>query len=179
MRARVIGGADWRFVSNSLTGRRSMRRRSARPCISPIPVRPIPAAEDFIRAHPKWYHSIELAPGSVTPGRAPLAFWQEEVRALHPPNLIGKSVLEIGASDEFFSFAPERLGASRVVARDHYALSADMREWRSVQKSGHFSCLHTSHHIGAPPSCRAPPIRLSVRGTGQSCGSGRLGFHDG
>jgi hypothetical protein len=55
------------------------------------------AADDVINDHPEWYHSIKLAPGIVTPGRAPLAAWQEELRALHLPSLAGKSVLDIGA----------------------------------------------------------------------------------
>ena len=60
----------------------------------------MPAAEDVLRNHPEWYHSIELAPGVVTPGRSPLAFWQEELRALRLPSLVGKSVLGgSGSSD--------------------------------------------------------------------------------
>lgn len=97
-------------------------------------------ARAVITQHPEWYHSIELAPGVVTPGRAPLAFWKEELRALQLPNLAGKSVLDVGAYDGFFSFATEQLGASRVVALDHYAWSTDMpaymHEWRDCQKTG-------------------------------------------
>ena len=94
----------------------------------------------LIEQYPEWYHSIELAPGVATPGRAPLAFWNEELRALQLPPLSGKSVLDVGAYDGFFSFAAERLGAARVVALDHYAWSADMtnymREWRQSLAEG-------------------------------------------
>lgn len=90
----------------------------------------------------EWYHSIELAPGVVTPGRAPLTFWQEELRALRLPELAGKSVLDVGAYDGFFSFAAERLGAARVVSLDHYTWSTDMvgymRDWRAAQAAGEF-----------------------------------------
>lgn len=108
-------------------------------------------ARTVIAQHPEWYHSIELAPGVVTPGRAPLAFWQEELRALQLPNLAGKSVLDVGAYDGFFSFATEQLGASRVVALDHYAWSSDMaaymREWRECQKTGrHLPAPHRTTH---------------------------------
>ena len=103
-------------------------------------------ADAILAQYPEWYHSIELAPGKVTPGRAPLEAWNEELRALQMPPLAGKSLLDIGAYDGFFSFAAERLGASRVVALDHYAWSADMaaymNEWRAAQS--------TRAPIGAP-----------------------------
>lgn len=98
------------------------------------------SADAVLAAHPEWYHSVELAPGKVTPGRAPLAFWHEELRALQLPPLANRSVLDIGAYDGFFSFAAERLGAARVVALDHYCWSVDMaaymREWRAATAAG-------------------------------------------
>jgi tRNA (mo5U34)-methyltransferase len=50
---------------------------------------------------------------------------EEEVRALRLPDLRGKTVLDIGAWDGYFSFAAERLGASRVVALDYYTWATD------------------------------------------------------
>ena len=41
------------------------------------------------------------------------------------PDLRGKSVLDIGAWDGYYSFAAERLGARRVLALDHYVWSLD------------------------------------------------------
>lgn len=41
------------------------------------------------------------------------------------PDLKGKSVLDIGAWDGFYSFECERRGAAKVVALDHYAWSFD------------------------------------------------------
>src|ERR1700734_2144728 len=97
-------------------------------------------AKHVLQNCPEWYHSIELAPGVVTPGRAPLSTWEKTVHDLHLPDLRGKSVLDIGAYDGFFSFAAERLGASRVVALDHYVWSTDMAEylkdWRESQRTG-------------------------------------------
>jgi tRNA (mo5U34)-methyltransferase len=91
-------------------------------------------AEEIIRLCPEWYHSIELAPGVITPGRAPAEVWERELVNLRLPDLRGKSVLDIGAYDGFFSFAAERLGASRVTALDHYVWAADMveymKDWR-------------------------------------------------
>lgn len=64
-----------------------------------------------------WWHQIELPDGSVTPGLDRSA---EKLAALHLPDLKGKTVLDVGAFDGYFSFAAERLGASRVVAVDTY-----------------------------------------------------------
>ena len=97
-------------------------------------------AQAVIRACPEWYHSIELTPGIVTPGRSPLEAWTRELENLQLPDLRGKSVLDIGAYDGFFSFAAERLGAARVIALDHYVWFTDMAEymsdWRASRQTG-------------------------------------------
>lgn len=68
-----------------------------------------------------WWHSIDLGQGVVTPGRkGGLAFMEGELAGLRLPDLRGRTVLDIGAWDGFFSFAAERLGARRVVALDHF-----------------------------------------------------------
>jgi tRNA (mo5U34)-methyltransferase len=72
-------------------------------------------------ARVKWFHSIELAPGLVTPGLADTA---AQVPRLHLPDLRGKTVLDVGAWDGFFSFEAERRGASRVVAVDTFSWQA-------------------------------------------------------
>src|SRR5262245_24283763 len=77
--------------------------------------------EEALRSCPEWYHSIELAPGIITPGRRPIEAWQKQLLDMRLPDLHNKSVLDIGAYDGFFSFAAERAGAARVVALDHYA----------------------------------------------------------
>jgi tRNA (mo5U34)-methyltransferase len=66
-------------------------------------------------AHINWWHQIELPGGYVTPGPDRSA---AKLAALHLPDLTGKTVLDVGAFDGYFSFAAERLGASRVVALD-------------------------------------------------------------
>ncbi len=97
-------------------------------------------AQAVLRECPEWYHTIELASGIYTPGRAPIGHWEAVLRSLQLPDLRGKSVLDIGAYDGFFSFAAERLGAARVVALDHYVWSADMTEymkdWRESKRTG-------------------------------------------
>ena len=67
----------------------------------------------------RWYHTIDLGGGVVTKGidDTPLRL----ARLQFPRDLSGKSVLDIGAWDGFYSFEAERRGAARVVATDHYA----------------------------------------------------------
>jgi tRNA (mo5U34)-methyltransferase len=67
----------------------------------------------------RWYHTIDLGHGVVTPGVDNSA--HRLARIDLPASLTGKSVLDIGAWDGFFSFEAERRGAARVVASDYYA----------------------------------------------------------
>ena len=66
-----------------------------------------------------WFHSYEIAPGIVSPGE-----YRPQIhldRGCLPEDLTGRSVLDIGAWDGFFSFEAERRGAARVVAADSWA----------------------------------------------------------
>jgi tRNA (mo5U34)-methyltransferase len=74
-----------------------------------------------------WFHTIELAPGVVTPGKEITANRVDLLRL--PPSLSGRTVLDIGAWDGFFSFEAERRGADRVVAADQFAWHGD--NWSS------------------------------------------------
>jgi tRNA (mo5U34)-methyltransferase len=62
-----------------------------------------------------WYHTLELAPGVVTPG------WFD-LRPVAPrlpwPELTGKRCLDVGTFDGFWAFEMERRGAAEVVAAD-------------------------------------------------------------
>ena len=63
-----------------------------------------------------WWHTIDLGHGIVTPGTDNSSY---KLRNLGiPDNLQHTTVLDIGASDGFFSFEVERRGASRVLATD-------------------------------------------------------------
>jgi tRNA (mo5U34)-methyltransferase len=66
----------------------------------------------------RWFHQIDLGP-MVTPGVKPAvnAAFQASVAL---KDVAGKTVLDIGAWDGYFSFAAERAGASRVMAIDHF-----------------------------------------------------------
>jgi tRNA (mo5U34)-methyltransferase len=67
----------------------------------------------------RWYHSIEIEPGLVTPGMLSLDVLRRNLEYVGMPRrLDGLSVLDIGAWDGFYSFEAERRGAARVVAYD-------------------------------------------------------------
>jgi len=67
-----------------------------------------------------WYQQIDLGDGIITNGKDAS---QARLDRLQLPSLEGKSVLDIGAWDGFFSFQAERRGASRVLATDSHAWS--------------------------------------------------------
>ena len=63
-----------------------------------------------------WWHTIEVAPGVVTPGGWDLRATAE--RLPWPPSLAGMRCLDIGTMDGFWAFELERRGAGEVVASD-------------------------------------------------------------
>lgn len=68
----------------------------------------------------RWFHSIDLGDGVVTPGMKSaqrLAFQAKRVFR-HP--IAGQSLLDIGCWDGYFAFEARRRGASRVLAADHH-----------------------------------------------------------
>jgi tRNA (mo5U34)-methyltransferase len=67
----------------------------------------------------RWYHSIDLGQGVVTRGIDQTAYRLARIDL--PASLDGKTVLDVGAWDGFFSFEAERRGAARVVAADYYS----------------------------------------------------------
>jgi tRNA (mo5U34)-methyltransferase len=89
---------------------------------------------------PFWWHSIDLGHGVVTKGEKSPALLTRELASLRLPPLSGRTVLDIGAYDGFYSFAAERLGASRVVAVDHYVWALDLarsiERWRAARARG-------------------------------------------
>jgi tRNA (mo5U34)-methyltransferase len=81
-------------------------------------IEPRPAPDDLRAAvaRTRWFHTIDLGRGIVTPGVDDSA---RKLAWLHlPDDLSGKTVLDVGAWDGFFSFECERRGAARVVAVD-------------------------------------------------------------
>jgi tRNA (mo5U34)-methyltransferase len=79
-------------------------------------------ARAAVAASPFWYHTIELAPGVVTPGYFDL---RPIVDLLPWPDVRGKRCLDVGTADGFLAFELERRGAREVVATD----LADHERW--------------------------------------------------
>lgn len=67
-----------------------------------------------IAAVPVWYHTLELAPGIVTPGEFDMRPFLG--RYHFPASLAGRSIVDVGASNGQFAFHFETLGAARTVA---------------------------------------------------------------
>jgi tRNA (mo5U34)-methyltransferase len=63
----------------------------------------------------RWFHTIDLGHGVVTAGEDDSP---GKLATLRLPDLSGRTVLDVGAWDGYFSFAAERAGAARVVAVD-------------------------------------------------------------
>ena len=79
-------------------------------------------------ANPAWYHSIELAPGVVTPGQVDLRGLAARVL---PDDLSGLRALDVGTFDGFWAFELERRGA-QVIAIDVERLEA--AEWPPLSR---------------------------------------------
>ncbi|MGD8331828.1 MAG: DUF1698 domain-containing protein, partial [Acidobacteriota bacterium] len=70
----------------------------------------------------RWFHTIDLGSGVVTDG---VIDCDLRLANLRLPPLAGKTVLDVGAWDGFFSFAAEGAGAARVLATDSYSWSGE------------------------------------------------------
>ncbi len=68
-----------------------------------------------VAANKVWYHTLELAPGVVTPGWFDL---RKVVEGLPWPDVRGARCLDVGTYDGQLAFELERRGASEVVALD-------------------------------------------------------------
>jgi tRNA (mo5U34)-methyltransferase len=97
--------------------------------------------QQSVDAIPHWFHSIELPYGIVTPGDKSVNLLSKELAGLKLPKLEQKTVLDIGAWDGFYSWAAERMGASRVVSLDHFVWQLDrqraiehVQEWRLTRE---------------------------------------------
>jgi tRNA (mo5U34)-methyltransferase len=83
----------------------------------------VEAARAAVAANPHWYHTIELAPGVVTPGRIDL---RKTAPKLLPAALDGRRALDVGTFDGFWAFELARRGATTVAVD---LPSADAAEW--------------------------------------------------
>lgn len=70
-----------------------------------------------------WFHSFEFEDGTGIDGIRDIAILKAEADAILADHVAGRTVLDIGAWDGYFSFEAERRGAARVVATDHFCWS--------------------------------------------------------
>ena len=89
----------------------------------------IERARSAIGENQVWYHTIEIAPGVVTPGKVDLRTIANRVL---PDDLSGKRVLDVGTFDGFWAFEMERRGAE-VVAIDVDVLES--AEWPPLSRA--------------------------------------------
>src|SRR3954452_12230406 len=86
-------------------------------------------AREAVAANPAWYHTIELAPGVVTPGQID---HRGVVDRVLPKDLRGRRALDVGTFDGFWAFEMERRGAE-VVALDVERVEA--AEWPPASRA--------------------------------------------
>jgi tRNA (mo5U34)-methyltransferase len=68
-----------------------------------------------------WFHSIDFGGGIMSPGQLSLEYLNGMADLCLPRWLAGKTVLDIGCWDGFYSFEAHRRMARRVLATDHFA----------------------------------------------------------
>lgn len=106
------------------------------------------------RSVPFWWHSVDLGRGVIAPGWKKPHDLASEWAALGL-DVRGRTVLDIGAWDGWFSFEAERRNAGRIVALDHYVWSLDLgaqqRYWAECQARGVTpEPYHTIPHLWQP-----------------------------
>lgn len=79
-------------------------------------------ARTAVAATPHWYHTMEVAPGVVTPGWFDL---RPILETMPWPDVRGKRCLDVGTYDGHLAFELERRGAAEVVAID----LSDYAQW--------------------------------------------------
>lgn len=78
-------------------------------------------AEEMVASIP-WFHSIQLFEDLVSPGRKSVdVLALEKSLILDLLHLKGKSVIDVGAWNGFYSLESKRAGADRVIATDSFA----------------------------------------------------------
>lgn len=71
----------------------------------------------------RWFHQIDFGNGIVSPGLTSIVRLRKQADVYFSGDIQGKSVLDIGCWDGYFSIEAARRGAGRVLATDHFAWS--------------------------------------------------------
>lgn len=109
-----------------------------------------------------WHHSIDLGGGVVTVGNKSLANCAGEADLIFERvDLSGRTVLDVGAWNGFFSFEAKRRGAARVLATDSYC-------WSHPQIRGREAFDIARSALGADVDAREIDVAdLSVEAVGE------------
>jgi tRNA (mo5U34)-methyltransferase len=98
-----------------------------------------PEQAEFLKNHidgqPEWFHSFSFDNGLATRGRD-----QSHKKLYHlclPESLSGKTVIDVGAYEGFFSYHCESRGAARVVACDKFVW-----DWPNSTAFPNFQAVH-------------------------------------
>jgi tRNA (mo5U34)-methyltransferase len=104
-----------------------------------------PSLAERVAAHEQWYHTMELAPGVVTPGW----FDTRGARSSVPlrARLDGMRCLDVGTFDGFWAFEMERRGAAEVVAID--VLDVRRADWPVTAVAETIERLERRHAQGS------------------------------
>lgn len=116
----------------------------------------------------RWYHSIEVAPGVVTPGVFDL---RPVVERLPWPDVRGKRCLDVGTGDGFLAFELERRGAAEVLATD----IAEHERWDWEPENRESGLRYLEHVVG--PDAGAG-FRVARELLGSSVGFEQISVYD-
>jgi tRNA (mo5U34)-methyltransferase len=121
---------------------------------SEVPLRDAGQAISEVR---RWYHSIEITPGLVTPGMFDL---RPIVDRLPWPDVHGKRCLDVGTADGFLAFELERRGAAEVVAVD--VAGWDQLDWEPDNREGG---LQYFEHVFGPDRSHGFKVARELMGS--------------
>jgi tRNA (mo5U34)-methyltransferase len=107
----------------------------------------------------EWYHTLELAPGIVTPGWFDLR--RVVSRIPFPASLVGQRCLDVGTFDGFWAFEMEKRGAAEVVGID--ILDPQRWDWPAGSSSATMEVLGRRKAWGAGFELAAEALGSSVR----------------
>ena len=93
---------------------------------------------------------MDCGDGAISKGFKSLDLLNQELKWMQLPNLKGKTVLDIGAWDGFFSFKAEELGASQVTSLDNFMWSFNVGRLFDYIETCRDSCASPLNYYQVP-----------------------------
>jgi len=89
----------------------------------------------LVESYKHWYHEFDFGGGVITPSRGKhYDIWKRIEKVMTKVDFSGKSVLDIGCWDGYWSFMAERMGAKSVLATDNVGQRWGTREGFDIAK---------------------------------------------